>query len=126
MQGLHLPDYYPDNCPPEDAEPVDGIYYRVVKECPPTKLDFVPNKLKDPLRLWQSAKDKCCACGISLFSDAAQAQKKMKRFPQIGNKIASAELKPDHGLVKKTGRASHHTLWPQATPPHSLFTCVES
>lgn len=39
--SLRWPADFPENCPPEEAYPTNGVYYRVVKTDPPELGDFV-------------------------------------------------------------------------------------
>ena len=41
---MQWPDYFPDDCPPQDAEPATGEVYRVVKQNPPDSKDFMSQR----------------------------------------------------------------------------------
>jgi hypothetical protein len=36
---LQWPDFYPENCPPAEAEPASGTVYRLVKHNPPQAVE---------------------------------------------------------------------------------------
>ena len=41
MVSWNWPPDFPEDCPPEDAVPADGVYYRIVNNDPPQSSDFV-------------------------------------------------------------------------------------
>jgi hypothetical protein len=43
------PDYFPENCPPQNARRDSFKVYRLVDNDPPCQNDFVPNKLLYPI-----------------------------------------------------------------------------
>lgn len=111
---------YPDDCPPEDAVPADGVYYRIVKNDPPQSSDYVPIRYKDPKRadlaIAVGHETPCTTIGLSVFGLKDEAIGWATRYSGIGNMIASVTLTPLMGKVLHTprpkGGVSHHTWWP--------------
>jgi hypothetical protein len=114
--NYNWPDGTPKNCPPTDAAPADGLYFRVVKNIPPDETDFSrwidePHNLGKPLI--------CNSCGVSLFSTEEGARKIIERFPNRWKKepnhgVVLGRLIPEHGVIKQTGiDSTHHDLWKQ-------------
>ena len=48
---MQWPDYFPDDCPPQDAQPATGDVYRVVKQNPPESKDFIPFREKKLVKI---------------------------------------------------------------------------
>ena len=86
MVSWNWPADFPDDCPPEDAVPAGGVYYRIVKNDPPQS---------------------------SVYEDRDDAIKCALKFDSLGTHIAAADLTPDSGKILKTPGLfpSHHTWW---------------
>lgn len=111
------PEDTPRNCPPTDAEPATGLYFRTVKNSPHDESDFnrwidEPHNLGKPIT--------CKACGMSLFSTEEGARKIIERFPNRWSKepnpgVVSGELSHEHGVIMQTGEdLTHFDLWKQS------------
>lgn len=118
-----FPDNWPPGCPPADAEPAAGPVYRLVKNIPPLAEDF---KTHHEIGKMPKA-PACLRAGLSVFRTRDDAIHQSKLHPFLGNKIASAELCPEHGKVKLTRGTmpSHTTWWPylgveRAAPFHKV------
>ena len=48
---MQWPDYFPDDCPPQDAQPATGDVYRLVKQNPPESRDFIPLREKKLMKI---------------------------------------------------------------------------
>lgn len=99
-------------------------FYRIVKTDPPTIEDFtagsvrgrpIPAHLPVELhRLWD---------GLSLYSTLAQARRKQRLSPRIGEYIAAMFVPDDSRIqIERTTRESgHHPIW---GPPDVMLACV--
>ena len=98
--------------------------YRIVRTNPPTLADFtsgarqgrpIPAQLpREPHRLWD---------GLSAYATLAQARRKQRRSPNIGEYVAALDLVASGSVrVERTTREpGHHTAW---GPPDALLACV--
>ncbi len=70
----------------------------------------------------------CTRHGLSVFTDIDSCALHRELFPYLGQWIAKADLKPDHGRLALTASSRaplHHTWWPfEEVERHSLFTVV--
>ena len=126
---MQYPDYFPDDCPPEDAQPATGDVYRVVKQNPPNSRDFIPFREKQSRDF---GKDECKACGLSVFINFEDAVDMKNRRGGMKNRlIAKGTLNPDLGKIKHTPSnepygESHHTWWvPAEAEPWNAFHVVQ-
>ena len=109
---------FPEDCPPDEADPADESYYRIVKSDPPETSDFVSlyhqnSRLADR-NIISGRATKCETMGLSTYTDKGQALECARQFPQLGDKIARLTLKNDAGQVLATPRGvgdTHHTWW---------------
>lgn len=109
---MKWPSYLPPNCPPSDAFPPEGTFYRLVSNDPPTEADFLPVRIESPNRY---VKCECQAYGISTNLDPVDFVQLRKRVPVTRNKkTAMGVLDSNCGLVKPTPvqNNTHHTWWP--------------
>ena len=123
------PDYFPDDCPPQDAQPATGDVYRVVKQNPPESRDFIPLRKKNN---GDFGEDECKVCGLSVFRRFEDAVEMKNRERGMKNRlIAKGTLSPDLGKIKHTRSSkpygkSHHTWWvPTEVEPWSVFHVVQ-
>ena len=75
MNGF--PKNWPQNCPPEEAQDANGVYYRVGKNNPPATADF-----KSHVEMNKRSKgDECMRNGLSVFSKLQEARHLIRIFP---------------------------------------------
>lgn len=119
------PDFYPKNCPNPKSIDANGIVFRLVKNDPPTRSDFIPTSKIDPE---ESDDKKCTACGISVCTHVDDITKLRSRYKHFRDrKIASGELNPLLGKMLHTpfNEKSHHTWWiPEDEDPSALFSVI--
>lgn len=122
---MQWPDYYPQCCPPDDAEPASGQVFRLVEGSTPTFADFQPYFLQQ-LDKYKGTKCECDAAGISLrktIEDIMCLKRRVSRFKR--HHIAQASLEATHGKIKSSFGSSHITWWvPVTVQPHTLFTVL--
>ena len=108
-----------DDCPPEDAVPVNGNVYCWVWNDPPGQNDFVPaiNRWKNIYKY--TPERKCQAYGLSVYRNIdALLKTKTPKDPLRANRYAMpaiGELDYNYGVIKNTpSRQSslHFTWWP--------------
>ncbi len=121
---MEFPDDWPQGCPPDDAEPADGVVYRLVKNKPPTESDFLSHH--ETGRLPNAPA--CLRCGLSVFRDLADAVHQRRLLPRLGRYVARGELEDTHGKTRLTSgqQPTHTTWWPFVGVNRSvLFTVIE-
>lgn len=102
----------PEQCPPMDAQPCGGTYYRIANGNPVTEGDFYSQRKLHPNKVFTGlGVDECIARSISLFADVKDAIRR-QRLPKFRNaKIAVVTLQPQDGVMKKTFSDSHYSWW---------------
>ena len=112
------PTHFPADCPPVDAQPTNGTYYRIVKSDPPDLNDLVSQFLRNQGLAQNNVKQGkatlCETMGLSTFTDINDAVNCFCQIPKLGDKIARLTLGQAAGKVKATPRnfwESHHTWW---------------
>lgn len=105
-------EHLPALCPPHDAVPCDGKYYRIAKGNPVEDADFFSQRKLQPDKVFKGAGvDECIARAISLFADANDAMQRLK-LPKFRNaNISEVCLTPKDGVMKKTFSSSHYSWW---------------
>lgn len=111
------PPHFPESCPPDDAQPTGGSFYRLVKADPAASGDFVSNLRRQQLgisgkkRKWS---DDCVAAALSIFTDLRDVEATRAAFGRtIGEVIAYGDITGD-GVMKHTPSrtsGSHHSWW---------------
>ena len=117
VDPISWPLEFPDDCPPEDAETSDGVFYRIVKSDPPDTQDFVsvfhlnPGRAKKEIE--EQRRTECETRGLSVYAEEKDAIDCALQYPKIGNKIARLTLTPVAGVVLHTEGfyESHNTWW---------------
>lgn len=125
------PDYFPESCPPNDAEHAAGKYYRIVDEDPPDEEDFLGNLRLQQLGLRRKRRwdDECKAFGVSILADRDEILRLRQSLgPMRSKAIAYGDITGD-GVLKHTPSGeykSHHTWWvPTSSESHKYFRVVE-
>ena len=114
---LRWPADFPEDCPPEEANPAGGVYYRIVKTDPPEPGDFVSiyylNRRRATDMVRHGLETQCTLMGLSVYADANDAVWNARRYHNLGDKIARLTLGADAGEMLPTPRDgnSHHTWW---------------
>ena len=103
----------PPQCPPPDAVPPEGEYYRAVSaDC--AENDFIPYARLYPNRKYNGAKA-CISRALSIYTDIDECIEATK-LPGLQNlgqtHIAKVILTGKDGLVYKgKNKDSHHSWW---------------
>lgn len=117
MLSHNWPPDFPDNCPPASARPAAGVFYRIVKTNPPQPDDFVSqyhqNRRLANSNIQRGRATQCETMGLSIYADINDAIRAARRYPRLGDKIATLTLLPASGKVIPTPRNgnTHHTWW---------------
>ena len=117
MVSWNWPADFPEDCPPEQAVPANGTYYRIVRNDPPESSDFVSVYHLDRIRasrvIRSGRRTQCETMGLSIYADMNDAVANARRFKNIGDKIARITLRAESGKTLKTdgGYPSHYTWW---------------
>ena len=122
---MKWPDFFPDDCPDEDAQLTSGEVFRVIR-----RKKIIPNDFK-PHRETQRHRDfnqpECIVCGLSVFRNLADIKHLRRRIPAMRKKlIAKGLLNHNLGKIKQTLRPNHYTWWvPVDTQPWEVFIIVQ-
>lgn len=133
LGGVHIsvlikwPDYFPIQCPPNNAVATEKTVFRLVLNEPPSDSDFLSYKEEDKDGMWPGKE--CEACGVSVYNSykrADETKRKYKSKFKLHN-IAKGTIKPEAGVVKRTGGGGHFTWWiyPGTTVAHLFNICVD-
>lgn len=123
---MTYPEFFPENCPPIDAEETNGTFYRLIKE--KIKKELNEKHFKSPRenqlkRIWPPSYCECELCAISLIKDPNEIHKqksilKSKIAAYSSRKIfvAKGNLLSKDGVIKNTPNKeekifSHHDWW---------------
>ena len=126
---MQWPDYFLDDCPPQDAQPATGEVYRLVKRNPPESEAFIPLREKKPNK--DFGEKECQAWGLSVFRNVEDAVRMKSRARGMKKRlVAKGTLSPHLGRIKHTPSEmfgqSHHTWWvPTEVQPWSVFHVVQ-
>lgn len=126
---VQWPDYFPADCPSQDARPATGEVYRLVKKNPPESEDFIPLREKKPTAGF--GEKECQACGLSVLRDVEDALQMRKRARGMAKRlVAKGRLSPCFGKIKHTPSSrdgsSHHRWWvPTEVQPWRVFRVVQ-
>lgn len=101
-------DKYPECCPPATAEPIEGCFYRLCDNNPPTPQDFLTHI---DLGKTNFSEAKLCEAHALSFFDTIEAAKKLQnRFPKFKEQLIVKIL-----ILKNHGRGEikngHLNLW---------------
>ena len=122
---MEWPDFYPENCPPVEAEPASGTVYRLVRNDPAQVEDFLSTWEEFPGRFPEPTIKNS---GLSVYTDLQDIERLKKRVKQLRNrKTAEGELNPTLGFILWTRAAeiSHHTWWiPIGAKPWLIFKVI--
>ena len=121
------PQHFPENCPPSESQPADGVFYRYVNKNTITARDFVSHLERN---LAQSYDDICIAAGLSVYKDINDAKRLAQRVPAFRKKkLAKGNLTPEMGNSLPTPSQtakSHHTWWLSiGSEPWTVFQVLE-
>ncbi|SBN62774.1 hypothetical protein GA0004736_1682 [Curtobacterium sp. 9128] len=111
------PAWFPASCPPTDAVPASGVFYRLAANNPPVEEDFRSWMEEEMLglrrRTWSVGRD-CQASACSVFDDEAEVLRLREASGATRSRsVVSGDI-TGSGVMKHTpsGRnASHHSWW---------------
>lgn len=103
----------PPQCPPSDAEPPEGVYYRAVSEdC--SENDFVPYARLYPNRKYTGVMA-CISRALSIYTTIGECVEatKLPSLQKLGQThIAKVTLTENDGLILKgSNKSSHYSWW---------------
>ncbi|MCF0188581.1 MAG: hypothetical protein HUK04_03725 [Bacteroidaceae bacterium] len=100
----------PHKCPPDDAQPANGEYYRIANQDPAQSDDFFSQRKLQPLKAFQGI-DECTTMALFVFDDKQTALNLLK-LPKFRNAhIVKVTLMPTDGMTKKTFGPHHFSWW---------------
>lgn len=102
----------PEQCPPADAVPANGTYYRIAAGIPTESEDFFSQRKLQPAKAFVGEGiDECVLRAVSLFSSKDEAQKRLKLPKFKKHLIVSVDLSAKDGVLKKTFGPAHYSWW---------------
>jgi len=114
----------PPNCPPETAIiPKNEIFYRLVKQFPPTEEDFYSHRKLYPEKRFKT--NKCRVSSLSIFSDLSECAKLLQLPLHKNKKIVQLKLPPESGVILQTGNNSSHYSWWKTAAYNPISDCKE-
>ena len=128
-ESLHFPDYFPKNCPPDEATDDSIVIYRLCRTAIPTESDFISYYQLNPKKY----KGMIQAYGLSVFSSMEDCIKAAKKSPALRDKYkfcSCGEDTPERGRTLATPsktNPAHITWWVyEGVKPHTFFVgCTE-
>ncbi|MEY4576728.1 MAG: hypothetical protein RL701_1431 [Pseudomonadota bacterium] len=116
--GVSYPEDWPEGCPPAEAQPAQGTFYRILNHAAPTLEDFQSHHERG---LAPNA-DRVKRCGLSIYETQAQARHRQKLTPRLGQYLSAGSLTPESGVISASDRSGHITWWPaKDVQRHLLF-----
>lgn len=102
----------PPLCPPADAVPAAGIFFRIAKGLPTESEDYFSQRHLQPDKVFVGEGiDECIVRSVSVFDNLDQAKMRL-RLPKFRKQtIVAVELEPTDGVIKKTFGPSHYSWW---------------
>ncbi|MGA9379022.1 MAG: hypothetical protein WBV73_09660 [Phormidium sp.] len=124
------PEHFPSDCPPENAKNAFGEVYRLINHDSPSPDDFRSWREENRNKQCPEGMTECQVCGISVFTDKADADRVIKRIPRFRRaKPALGQLTAELGVILHTPSRlsqSHHTWWiPVGAEPWTVFKIVD-
>ena len=120
--NITWPDFFPEDCPPNDATLASGRAYRFVRRNPPESSDFQPYRKTGQ----RYDGDACEASALSILREISDVRHMQRAVPGFRSRqVAVGDLRV--GVVKYTpGRTqSHHGWWlPDGASVHEDFVVI--
>lgn len=102
----------PEQCPPVDASPCDGVYYRIANGNPAEDSDFYSQRRMQPNKEFVGEGiDECVVRSLSVFSSLESAEKRLKLPKFKSAHIVELTLTGVDGKIKKTFGPYHYSWW---------------
>lgn len=109
---MSWPEFFPPNCPPEDASGADGEIYIFISNDKPISESFTCKGVRFPGQVYD---DMCMACGLSVAKSLEKCEASRRRVPSLRKKqLLYADLEEAVGRIKHTplpGIEHHFTWW---------------
>lgn len=117
----------PKQCPPNNAIPPNGIYYRILKNKTLCVEDFLSHKLLFPTHDYSD--NECIARSLSLDSNYESLVRVFKSIPRLRNTgcIAQINLQTKDGLILETpsqANKNHISWWVSTDFQISQWTTI--
>lgn len=129
LKTLHFPDYFPPNCPPDEATDEERVLFRLCSKRTLDEQDFVSYYQENPAKY----KNKINAYGLSAFSSEQACWDAREKSPKLRDKysfVAFGKNTSQRGktLDTPTGTSPQHITWwiYEGVKPHTFFElCCE-
>lgn len=102
----------PSQCPPADAVPAQGRFFRIAKGLPTESEDYFSQRSLQPNKVFiGEGIDECIVRSVSVFCSLDEAKMRL-RLPKFRTQtIVAVDLEPSDGVIKKTFGPSHYSWW---------------
>jgi len=77
------PGFFPENCPPNNANEHVELIYRALASETPTESDFMSFQEKNPNKTYENP---CIACGLSVFDSLVEIRRVIEVSPLLKKK----------------------------------------
>lgn len=112
------PEHYPEQCPPNSAEPVNGTIYRFINRNTPQEKDFYSHYERNPDKDWSN--NECNSRGLSVLKTKEACSEMASAVPALRKKkIVKGTLDDTCGVIAPTPSDSsvgHNTFWSLIEP----------
>lgn len=127
------PEFYPSDMelPPKDSVPAEGVVYRLVNNCPPTKPDFKTTHEDSPNRHKKFKNQPQVLEMIyatSFWLEEAEAREKLTLAPvrKKYSKVAKGSLMASDGKMRISKKEKHVSVWfRNSAEPQQHFSCIK-
>lgn len=112
MAVLIFPEWFPEGCPPKDAEAMEMYLYRVCS-IPIEYNDDWKSKYEKG-QLVEKDFEKETGYGLSCLADSREAENLLKLPHNVGKIVVAGTIEEESGVIKATPsrtRSSHYTWW---------------
>lgn len=109
---MQWPDFFPDECPPDNSESATGIVFRLISGNKPKEKDFLSYRELYPSKKFKLPE--CRVCSLSVYKLADDIERLKRRVPATRKKkLSKGSLSSKYGKIKHTPTQgdSHHSWW---------------
>jgi hypothetical protein len=126
IPAMQWSNYFPESCPPPEAESRSIVVYRFLANNEISPEDFVTVRQKNPDRKFPEVEKECRACSLSVFISREEVIRLQRKVPRWRRPVATGSLIESSGKLKHTPSPgtnnSHHSWWiPVDIEPWTLF-----
>lgn len=100
----------PEGCPPNQAVPANGTFYRLIRSETPTNSDFLSQREGAPAKKFSNVSE-CIARSVSIWSNSQKCLD-VRKLPGMKHRIlVQIDLTPVDGKLMQYGDIDHYSWW---------------